>query len=160
MTKAAAVTPEADAKPPKKSKSKSKKGKGKEKKPKGKKPILPTGPQHPKLGYKWICYACDAKFYDLLKEAPLCPKCGVDQRERPPELPKQSSDAPKAKIVRPMAQLLDDEEPVPSREEDDVKKVTTPAEEMFDDTEADEGGLDIDDDSAPDEGVDPPDIDV
>ena len=58
-----------------------------------------------------------------------------------------------------MAQLLDDEEPAPSPDEELVKK-KAPGEEMFDDTEGDDGGLDIDDDDpTPDEGVDPPEID-
>ena len=40
-----------------------------------------------------------------------------------------------------------------------TKKSKSPTEEMFDDTEADDGGLDIDDDAGPGEGVDPPEID-
>ncbi|MEZ4292787.1 MAG: FYDLN acid domain-containing protein [Myxococcota bacterium] len=40
--------------------------------------MTPTGPRHPKLGFKWSCFGCDAKFYDLGKEEPICPKCGAD----------------------------------------------------------------------------------
>jgi hypothetical protein len=58
-----------------------------------KKPITPTGPRHPKLGFKWSCYSCGAKFYDLGKEEPICPKCEADQRDRPPEEPKSSSES-------------------------------------------------------------------
>ncbi len=35
----------------------------------------------PALGRKYTCYSCHTKFYDLGKPAPLCPKCGSDQRE-------------------------------------------------------------------------------
>lgn len=35
---------------------------------------------HP-LGKKFTCYSCHTKFYDLGKPAPLCPKCGSDQRD-------------------------------------------------------------------------------
>jgi hypothetical protein len=36
-----------------------------------------------KLGQRWVCYACEAKFYDLNRPEPLCPKCKADQRESP-----------------------------------------------------------------------------
>jgi uncharacterized protein (TIGR02300 family) len=35
------------------------------------------------LGNKHICFKCGTKFYDLKKPAPVCPKCGADQRESP-----------------------------------------------------------------------------
>jgi uncharacterized protein (TIGR02300 family) len=35
------------------------------------------------LGTKYTCFKCGAKFYDLKKPEPLCPKCGADQRESP-----------------------------------------------------------------------------
>ena len=33
------------------------------------------------LGTKHVCFKCAAKFYDLKKPDPICPKCGTDQRE-------------------------------------------------------------------------------
>ena len=36
-----------------------------------------------KLGQRWICYACSARFYDLKRPEPICPKCQADQRESP-----------------------------------------------------------------------------
>jgi hypothetical protein len=36
------------------------------------------------LGVKYTCFKCGAKFYDLKRPIPLCPKCGADQRESPP----------------------------------------------------------------------------
>jgi uncharacterized protein (TIGR02300 family) len=36
------------------------------------------------LGDKHICFKCQTKFYDLKKPAPICPKCGADQRDAPP----------------------------------------------------------------------------
>ena len=35
------------------------------------------------LGTKFTCYSCQSKFYDMKKPAPICPKCGADQREQP-----------------------------------------------------------------------------
>jgi uncharacterized protein (TIGR02300 family) len=34
-----------------------------------------------KLGSKFECYNCGAKFYDLGKSEPLCPKCGANQKD-------------------------------------------------------------------------------
>ena len=33
-----------------------------------------------KLGTKWECYACGAKFYDFGKPEVICPQCGADQK--------------------------------------------------------------------------------
>jgi hypothetical protein len=90
------------------------------KRAKPRKPVTPTGPRHPKLGFRWSCYNCDAKFYDLGKDEPLCPKCGADQRDRPADEPRHSSDHARPRVVRPMAQLLDDDEPVAPHVEDDL----------------------------------------
>ena len=35
------------------------------------------------LGTKHTCFKCGTRFYDLKKPAPVCPKCGADQRESP-----------------------------------------------------------------------------
>ena len=44
-----------------------------------------------KLGQKWTCYSCSAKFYDMNKPDPHCPKCNADQRQSPAfEKPKRS----------------------------------------------------------------------
>ena len=42
-----------------------------------------------------MCFECGAKFYDLNKPDPLCPKCGVDQRNAP----KQPSKLKRAKML-------------------------------------------------------------
>jgi uncharacterized protein (TIGR02300 family) len=34
-----------------------------------------------KLGNKYECFNCGAKFYDLAKGSSICPKCGADQDE-------------------------------------------------------------------------------
>jgi len=34
-----------------------------------------------KLGAKHTCASCGAKFYDLNRSQPLCPRCGWDPRE-------------------------------------------------------------------------------
>ncbi len=157
------------AAPKKATGAKSKKGSAKAadvrsgKRVRAKKPATPTGPRHPKFGFKWICFECDQKFYDLGKEDPICPKCDANQNERPVADAKPVPEPKKkAKVVRPMAQLLDDEEPVTRHEDEDGGSATaSPAQaKMFDETEADEAGLDIDDADAADSAGEPPEIDA
>ena len=69
------------------------------------------------LGTKYACYACGAKFYDLNRPEPLCPKCGADQRQAPKQTPRSRSAArePNAEArrdARRMAPLLEEDEEV------------------------------------------------
>ncbi len=63
-----------------------------------------------RLGERWVCFSCTAKFYDLNKPEPLCPKCGANQHESPLfKKPKRAKKAPK-KAARPPAPIEDDYE--------------------------------------------------
>lgn len=35
----------------------------------------------PEWGTRYACFSCGCKFYDLNRREPLCPRCGIDQRE-------------------------------------------------------------------------------
>jgi len=88
-----------------------------------------------KLGVKWTCFRCAAKFYDLNKPVPLCPKCSADQRERPKVAPTPPAPAPR-KQPRPMAPLLEDEDDGTVRYEEDIDlgvrtETDEPDEEIF-----------------------------
>lgn len=88
-----------------------------------------------KLGTKWTCFRCAAKFYDLNKPLPLCPKCAADQRERPKVAPTPPAPAPR-KQPRPMAPLLEDEDDGTVRYEEDIDlgvrtETDEPDEELF-----------------------------
>lgn len=39
------------------------------------------------LGGRFVCFSCECRFYDLGAPAPLCPRCGADQRENPNPTP-------------------------------------------------------------------------
>ena len=87
-----------------------------------------------KLGTKWSCFKCGAKFYDLNKPEPLCPKCGSDQRLRPKVAPTPSPAPAPKKQPRPMAPLLEDEDDGSVRYEEDIDLgVRTEAEEPDED---------------------------
>ena len=73
-----------------------------------------------RLGNKWACYSCGAKFYDLNKPEPFCPKCGADQRESPvfDAKPKRLRKKParKSKLPASLPGGLDDDE-IPAQPE-------------------------------------------
>ncbi len=74
-----------------------------------------------KLGTKYSCFSCEAKFYDLNRPEPICPKCGTDQRDKPKEQANtRGQPAGRRAAVRPMAPLLDDDESVARDEEIDL----------------------------------------
>jgi hypothetical protein len=74
--------------------------------------VMPTGIAKPGLGHKWSCFNCGAKFYDLGKPVPVCPKCEADQRDRPPMVADAAppSPQPKRPAMAPMSRFLDDDE--------------------------------------------------
>jgi uncharacterized protein (TIGR02300 family) len=79
------------------------------------------------LGTKHACYKCGAKFYDLKKPVPACPKCGTDQREQPP---------PRLSSQRRPASLKLAEEPIEAPELDEEVVEAEPEDEA-DDAEED-----------------------
>ncbi len=77
------------------------------------------------LGTKHTCFNCGTKFYDLKKPAPICPKCGADQRESPAL---KSPPAAERRKAPPKAAVEEEAEPV--AEEPDVdEEVETPVED-------------------------------
>ena len=88
-----------------------------------------------KLGQKWACYSCQAKFYDLQKPDPKCPKCGADQRQSPAfEKPKRS----RAKKPAPAPKKVVKAPPPPIEEGEDLDTPIDPEDLEFEDIELDE----------------------
>jgi uncharacterized protein (TIGR02300 family) len=76
------------------------------------------------LGTKHICFKCNAKFYDLKKPDPICPKCGTDQREAAASRPtegRRSRLSALPKIIEPIepAEAEETEEDDDEAEEED-----------------------------------------
>ncbi len=108
-----------------------------------------------KLGEKWECFSCGAKFYDLNKPEPICPKCEANQHERPRQDPraKSSSDEPRGRRspARTMA-LLDDEE------EEEAPRAAVEQEGLelgLEGVDEADGGLTASDDAAEEEDEEP-----
>jgi len=100
-----------------------------------------------KLGTRWSCYSCGAKFYDLKRPEPTCPRCQADQRKSP------EFEQPKSKRARPSKKAP--ARPAPEPRTPDPVESESEGEVDFDDVDliAPEGmGLDTaeDDDSGSD----------
>lgn len=90
-----------------------------------------------RLGQKWTCYSCQAKFYDMQKE-PICPRCQADQRQSPAfEKPKRTrgkkaaAPPPPKKAVKP---------PPPVEEGEDLDTPIDPEDLEIEDIELDDPG--------------------
>lgn len=94
------------------------------------------------LGRKFSCYGCHTKFYDLGKPAPICPKCGADQRDAE-EAPAPTSHRSKRVIEQPIETDFDVEEeeinaPETAVEEEELEPVETPVEPVEEEEEEEE----------------------
>ena len=82
------------------------------------------------LGNKYVCFKCGAKFYDLKKPIPTCPKCGVDQREAPtPKTTTRRAPAPRAVEEPAEAPETEDEELEDEEDDEPAEKEKEPADE-------------------------------
>lgn len=73
------------------------------------------------LGNKHTCFKCQTKFYDLKKPAPVCPKCGADQRESPVlKAPAEKRARAAPRRPEPEIDTLESEDEVPLDEDEDV----------------------------------------
>lgn len=54
----------------------------------------------PELGSKRVCVACQARFYDLTRAPPVCPKCGVEQPPEQPRPRRMGGNVADSKIVK------------------------------------------------------------
>ncbi|CAG0992563.1 hypothetical protein MYXO_02486 [Myxococcaceae bacterium] len=98
-----------------------------------------------KLGTKHSCFSCNARFYDLNKPEPICPRCGADQRQRPKQEASGATPAPAAKRAqpRPMPLLDDDDgESVPFEEEMDldIAEIDDAGDDIFEENEGEVEG--------------------
>ena len=94
----------------------------------------------PELGKKYECAECGAKFYDLGKPEPICPKCGTNQRGLV-EPPKTAAPAPRPRPAAVVAPPVDvpDEELVDDIVDDDEEILeVVPGEEEEEEEEDDE----------------------
>jgi len=68
----------------------------------------------PELGTKRVCVSCSTKFFDLMKQPAVCPKCGTEQPAEQPRLRRAAGNVAEEKR-RPKPA------PVPGLEDADVE---------------------------------------
>ena len=109
----------------------------------------------PELGTKRVCVACNTRFYDLMKQPAICPKCGTEQ---PADIPRarRSQSAMPAEEKRPKKPAvaaedteLDTELPETEEAEEDVLE---DASDLEDDGDAIGGDIGVENDGEPEEG--------
>ena len=81
------------------------------------------------LGSKYTCFKCAAKFYDLKKPEPICPKCGADQRESPALRPPDKSERKRGRAAVVVEEPVIEEESL----DEDAADEQEEAEEISDD---------------------------
>ena len=74
------------------------------------------------LGTKYICFKCQTRFYDMKKPAPICPKCGADQREMPPPSKSERKKAPPPPPPTRLEAVGEPDEELPEDEETDEEE--------------------------------------
>jgi uncharacterized protein (TIGR02300 family) len=80
------------------------------------------------LGTKYLCFKCGAKFYDLRKPEPICPKCGADQRTNVPAKTTPAERKARA-AAKPIEPVLDEVDAVVLDEEVEVEEADEDADE-------------------------------
>jgi hypothetical protein len=101
----------------------------------------------PELGTKRLCVGCAARFYDLMRLPPTCPKCGVVQ---PPEVPRprytgrgsMPGGMRRAPWQATPAPAHDDAEPVVAAAEDEDDEADVVVADDDDDADADVAEID------------------
>jgi uncharacterized protein (TIGR02300 family) len=81
------------------------------------------------LGTKYTCFKCGTKFYDLKKPAPVCPKCGADQRESPALKPAPAERRPRPRPPEPKPPEVEVEPEADEDADETVEEDEDPAEE-------------------------------
>jgi len=99
-----------------------------------------------KLGNKYECFNCGAKFYDMGKGEPVCPKCGADQKdaeEKENPLVTQSVKRERKPDLLPDEPEKDD---VPDLPDEDLDDEDLDLELDEEDLELEEADLEVEDD--------------
>lgn len=73
-------------------------------------------------GTKRVCQNCSARYYDLGRDAPVCPKCGAAYVAPPPALPAQRLRRPRVTAPVP-APVVEADAPVMDGRSADVANV-------------------------------------
>ena len=91
------------------------------------------------LGTKLTCQSCEAKFYDLKKKTPVCPKCDTEYVPVKPRARRASAKAVEAaKEVPAVAEKPANDDAPKTDDDEDLAKIEV---EVEDDSEDDDDSL-------------------
>jgi uncharacterized protein (TIGR02300 family) len=100
----------------------------------------------PELGTKRVCVQCGARFYDLMKQPAICPKCGAEQPAEQPRLRRLPAapveDKRPKKVVSPA--IEDGDLDIEVAEDADVLEDTA---DLEDDADAIDADIEVEPDS-------------
>lgn len=72
------------------------------------------------LGTKHECFSCGAKFYDFARPAPICPKCGANQKDaKRPDFATESAQTKRKRrdeVPKAVPAVEDDQELAPDEQ--------------------------------------------
>ncbi len=96
----------------------------------------------PELGEKHTCVSCGTRFFDLLKNPAICPKCGAEQPLEQPRLKRAAPLPDEAKKTqKPLSRDADDVEVVVDDEGDE--DILEDADDLEDDADVIEADIDV-----------------
>ena len=101
------------------------------------------------LGLKRVCVACGARFYDLMKSPPVCPKCGTEQPIEQPRPRRSGGNVVEEKRPKKPAPVEESDLEIETPEEAE-EDMLEDASELEDDTETLGGEIEVEPES--DEG--------
>jgi uncharacterized protein (TIGR02300 family) len=108
----------------------------------------PDGMAKPELGLKRVCVACSARFYDMTKTPPVCPKCGTEQPLDQPRIRRAGGNVAEDKRAKKPAAApgIEDVE-VEGVEEAEDESVLEDADDLEDDADAISADIEVETDS-------------
>lgn len=127
---------------------------------------MPSAGTRKDLGTKHECHECGAKYYDLHRPVPTCPKCGADPRETPEATSRPGAAAhrrPPLEVSHPPKRVATNEmeEDEDEEDDDDDRAVEVMADPSFkppkfggDSDDKDDSDDDSDDDDVKDDSDD------
>ena len=101
----------------------------------------------PELGLKRVCVACNARFYDMTKVPPVCPKCGTEQPLDQPRVRRAGGNVAEDKRGKKpaAAQGIEDVEVEGVKESED-ENVLEDADDLEDDVDAISADIEVETD--------------
>lgn len=102
----------------------------------------------PELGMKRVCVSCATKFYDLMKQPAVCPKCGTEQPAEQPRPRRSAAPVEDKRVKKPAApEDIDTDVEVEAGDEEAEEGVLEDTSDLEDDADAIGGDIEVEPDT-------------